>query len=110
MIKEFNEFLNEKLTNKELAEDLKDAKFINVDFIGGDSGWGVAYYKDGKQYVEGNFNTNAEVHEFLIDNNIDYAGKGGFLNMKRFRANMDKGIPYPAYQNEIITKGIKDML
>jgi len=109
MVTEFDDFLNESVTKKELLDNLQGAKFVNVEYNTADKGWGVHYSKGGKTFLEGNFNTNAEVHEFLLDNNIDYGGKEGYLNMKKQRAKMNQGIPYPKYQQELMVKGIKDM-
>lgn len=110
MITEFNNFLNENMTNQELLDNLKKAKYIIVEYNEKDKGWGIGYVKDGKSHLEGNFNTGEEAHEFLEDNEIDYAGKSGYDYMKKFRDKNTKKIPFTAYQRELMAGGIKDML
>jgi hypothetical protein len=111
MLKKYDEFkINERLTRTELVKDLKDAKYISVEF---NKDWCVTYLKGGERKYEGDFNTNAEAHQFLIDNGIDYIGKEGYLDMKRRRDqfSMDYKIPFKKYQDELLIKGIdKDLL
>jgi hypothetical protein len=106
----FNSFLNEEMTLKELAEDLKDAKYIQVNFIGKGKNWGVTYIKGGKQYEEGSFNTNSDVHNFLVDNEIEYSGKEGYLQMKKYRDKEMAKVPFVSYQQDLLNKGIDSEL
>jgi len=109
-VNNFNDFINEELTNKELIDELNGAIHIEVS-PNPDGGWGVLYYKNGKKQIDGQFNTNGEVHEFLIDNDIEYGGRGGYEYMKRIRKKLNQNIPYSGYQDELITRGIdKDLL
>jgi len=110
MIIEFYNFINESMTSKEILNNLKDSKYIGVEYNEKDKGWGISYVKDGQRFLEGNFNTDEEAHEFLMDNNIEYIGKSGYTYMKKFRDKNSPKIPFIAYQREIIAKGIKDML
>ena len=103
----FNNFLNE-MTKNDLAKELKDAKYICVDHIGKGMNWGVTYIKDGQKKEEGNFNTNADVHRFLIENDIDYDGKEGFLLMKKFRDREIAKVPFSEYQRKLIDEGIPE--
>lgn len=105
----FNEFINENLTHAELIEDLKDAKFIQVEFIGGDKRWGVSYLKGGKKHEEGMFNNVFDVHNFLIENDIQYDGRNGFEYMKQHRKSM-QNLPFQGYQRALMDNGIEDML
>jgi hypothetical protein len=113
MITNFDKYLNENLTqykdipNEDLVEELKDAKYIEVDHVGGKY-WGVRYIKNGQTYMAGKFLMNEDVHEFLIANNIDYRTKEGYMSMRKFRADKKK-IPYSSYQRDLIEKGIDDM-
>lgn len=112
MLKKYDQFrINEELmTRTELVQDLKDAKYIAVDF---NKTWCITYLKGGERKYEGDFNTSAEAHQFLIDNNIDYIGKDGYIDMKRRRDQfgLDNKIPFKNYQEELLTKGIdKDLL
>jgi len=102
----FNTFLNEEMTHKELAEDLKTAKFIQVEFVGKGKNWGLTYTKDGEKHEEGGFNTNADVHNFLVDNDIDYGGKPGYLQMKGFRDKQIAKVPFGNYQRQLMDNGI----
>lgn len=102
-------FLNE-MTQQDLAEELKDASNIDVEYIGGGKNWGVTYWKGKEKKADGNFNTNADVHRFLIDNDIDYRGKEGFLLMKRFRDKEIAKIPFQNYQRKLIDEGIPEDL
>lgn len=99
--------INENMSNKELLDDLKGATNIIISLT--DEGdWGVIYHKDGQRREGGNFNSTAEVHNFLIDNDIEYTGKEGFLMMKRYRDKQIAKVPYQSYQRELINKGLDD--
>lgn len=100
--------INEELTKKELAEELKDAKYIQVAPIIGKQ-WGVLYYKNGEKKSEGGFNNNYEVHDFLIDNNIEYNGKEGYLIYNKYRDKKSEREPYKEYQKELMKKGLSGL-
>jgi len=102
--------LYENLTKKEILDELRDeAKYIVVEYIDKENGWGVCYIKDHKKFKEGGFNTSIEVHNFLCDNNIDYAGKDGYLLIKKIRDKQNASVPYKKYQEEILNKGLKNL-
>ena len=101
--------LNEEVTQKELLELLNGATHIDVDYLGLDKKWGCTFYKNGKKYEEGGFNTNPEVHKFLIDNDIEYNQKDSFLNMKRYRDKEIAKVPFERYQKELLTKGLENI-
>jgi hypothetical protein len=102
--------LNESLSAKELIDELRnDAKYIVVEYIDKQNGWGVCYMKNKKKVREGGFNTAIEVHNFLCDNDIDYQGKDGYLMIKKIRDEQNVTIPYKKYQQEILNKGIKNL-
>ena len=106
----FDNFLNEGLTHADLAKDLKDgAKFIQVEYIGNGKKWGVSYSKKGEKHEEGDFNTVFDVHNFLIENEIEYDGRQGFEMMRKYRAKQ-LNIPFKGYQDVLNDKGIEDML
>lgn len=105
----FDNFLNE-MTKNDLAKELKDAKYIHVEFLGKGKNWGVSYTKNGQKHEEGNFNTNAEVHRFLVDNDIDYGGKEGFLQIQKHRDKEIAKIPFGQYQRILLDEGIPEDL
>lgn len=109
MIKIFENFVNENLSVKELRDDLKTSKYVHVDYDNKSRKWGVTYTKDGVTKTVGLFNTNSEVHEFLIENDIDYGGKEGYMTMKKYRDKISPKIPFSSYQKDLIDKGIEDM-
>lgn len=101
---------NESLTQSELIDDLKNgANYINVEYINKEEGWGVSYVKDKKKRREGGFNTSIEVHNFLCNNDIDYASKEGYLMIKKLRDKQNAPIPFKKYQQEILNKGYKNL-
>lgn len=102
--------INESLTHKELLDDLKSAKFIVVEYNMTEKSWGVAYIDSKNQKQEhGGFNTNVEVHNFLVDNDIDYEGKEGFLQMRNYRNKQIAKVPFQNYQRELMTKGLENI-
>jgi hypothetical protein len=113
MIIKFDKYLNESLgvykdiSNSELAKELEGAKYIQVELVK-DKYWGVKYLKNKEIFYAGKFLMNDDVHEFLLNNNIDYGGKEGYMVMKKYRDNMIK-IPFDAYQRDLIKKGIEDI-
>jgi hypothetical protein len=98
--------LNESLTNKELLDDLNGASLIKVGIIYDNSKWGIIYYKNNKKMEGGNFNSREEAHNFLIDNDIDYNGKEGFIAMKPHRQKQLDKNPYPEYQKYLLNNGL----
>jgi len=105
----FEQYINEGVTNKQLLDNLQGAKFLQVEYNSAEHGWGVKYSKNGEIFTQGKFNTNADVHNFLIENDIDYGGKEGYLFMKKYRDKQVK-IPFSNYQQELLKNGIDDML
>ena len=101
--------LNETLSHKELAEELKGAKNIEVSFISADKSWGVEYYKDNVKKSEGGFKTNNDVHYFLIDMGIDYGGKEGFLMLKKIRDKQISEVPFGEYQQVLLRRGLEGL-
>lgn len=101
--------LNESITRKELVDELRDAKYIVVEYINKENGWGVCYFKGKQKKREGGFNTSIEVHNFLCDNDIEYQGKEGYLMIKKIRDQQNASIPFKKYQQEILNKGIKNL-
>ncbi len=102
--------INEELSHSELADDLKVASNINVDYLGKGKNWGVSYYKGHDKFEEGGFNSSKEVHNFLIDNDIDYNSKQGFLMMKKIRDKEIAKVPYQAYQRDLLSKKLEDLI
>lgn len=107
--KNFNDFVNENVSNKELLEEIRGSKYIHVDYDNSNRKWGVTYTKDGKTKTKGLFNTNSEVHEFLIENDIVYDGKEGYVMMKKYRSKISPKIPFSNYQKDLIQNGIEDL-
>jgi hypothetical protein len=77
--------INENLSHRELIKELKDANFIIVKYLGKNKNWGIEYNKNKEKYEEGGFNSSNEVHEFLLNNNINYHGKEGYILMQKYR-------------------------
>jgi len=107
-INRFYEFVNEGISNKELLDELKDAKYIGVTYNGEEGGWGVEYHKNQKKFTAGRFNSNHDVHNFLIENDIDYNERTGFEYMRKYRKPKDN-VPFQAYQQDLIDNGIENM-
>jgi hypothetical protein len=110
MITEFENFLNEKVLipdETRILKELDGAKFLNVEYINNDEGWGITYSKNGKTGSIGGFNFNEDVHEFLISHNIDYSGRSGYEYMRKHRADQKK-IPFDRYQKDLMLNGIPD--
>ena len=100
--------LYENLTS-ELIEELKKSKNINVSFINKDDGWGIIYYNNGQKKSVGGFKNNRSVHDFLIDNDIDYDGKNGFMFLSKIEDGETDKNPYPQYQKLLIKNGLEKM-
>jgi hypothetical protein len=103
MITEFDEFdngddflsskpkkINEGMSNEELLKDLRDATYIYVEYNKKDKGWGVTYIKNKERKTEGCFDKSDQVHEFLIQNGINYEGKEGYDYMRKYRGEDTK--------------------
>ena len=101
--------INESMSYKELAEELKSgATWIEPAYLGKEKRWGVIYWKDKVKHEEGGFNSDRQVCEFLVDNDIDFKGKEGYELMRRFREKEIAKIPYPSYQRELLDNGLEE--
>lgn len=105
-LKIFNK-LNEKMTPKELEEELKSgATWIEPALIG--NLWGVIYHKNGEKHEEGLFNTSAEVYKFLTKIGVYYKGKSGFDMMSKYREREIEKLPFQKYQRYLMQHGLED--
>jgi hypothetical protein len=100
--------INEEMTHKELAEDIKDANFIEISYLGGGKKWGVVYWKNKEKFEEGMFNSRDEVNRFLEEIEVNYQGKEGYAMMKKIRDKEIAKVPYPGYQRELLDNGLDD--
>lgn len=101
--------LNESLNRKELLSELKNSKYIYITYLGKEDGWGVIYYIDGIKKQNGGFNSMEDVHNYLIENDIDYGSKSSHEIELSTRDKKYKNVSYKGYQKELLSKNLEDL-